>query len=65
MASLAPGAPPRAVPWAIPNKLAFGTTDPAIVDAVWLPWPSASRADLKKGKLKDSRGPFSASNPLK
>nr|GME18064.1 uncharacterized protein A4U43_C07F38070 [Ipomoea batatas] len=48
IASLAPGAPPLAVPSPIPKKLALETMAPAIVDAMWVPWPSLSRADRKK-----------------
>lgn len=65
MESLALGAPPLAVPLAIPSKLALATVDPAIVEAVCVPCPSLSRADRKNILLTTpSRGPFSASNPF-
>lgn len=65
MESLAPGAPPLAFPLAIPDKLTLDTMEPATVEAVWVPWPSESRADRKKTLPKDSSGPFSASNPFR
>jgi len=65
MESLALGAPPLAVPLAMPSKLALPTMDPAIVEAVCVPCPPLSRADRKNILLALlSRGPFSASNPF-
>lgn len=62
-ANRAPNAPPLAVPGAMPSMLVCGVTEPATVEAVCVPWPSASRADRKKGLPTDSRG-SSASKPL-
>jgi len=48
----------------MPNKLTLATLRPAIVEAMCVPCPSLSLADLKKILLKSSRGPNSASKPV-
>ncbi|KAJ4724794.1 hypothetical protein OWV82_003740 [Melia azedarach] len=63
IASLAFGARALAIPLAIPNRPTFSTLDPAMVEAVWVAWPSLSRAERKKVWFEDSRVPFAAANP--
>ncbi|CAA7394913.1 unnamed protein product [Spirodela intermedia] len=45
-ATLAPGAPPLAVPFMTPKRLTLGTKLPPAVESVCVPWPSKSRGLL-------------------
>ena len=55
IAMRADGTPPRAVPLAKPYKLAPAIEAPAMMDEVWLPWPSSSNGDrLRLGMVESS-----------